>query len=111
MIESPLFVSANPSDKPSLSSSTIYSLAGLLFIASLAGCHRSTSDLDWAVGTWHGTRTAADDGQRSEEHTSELQSPCNLVCRLLLEKKKKQRITDFSRDLTSVTPLTAATSH
>src|SRR3989454_7795336 len=27
--------------------------------------------------------------QRSEEHTSELQSPCNLVCRLLLEKKKK----------------------
>src|SRR2546426_3588704 len=29
---------------------------------------------------------------RSEEHTSELQSPCNLVCRLLLEKKKKHRI-------------------
>src|SRR5256885_9788061 len=28
--------------------------------------------------------------QRSEEHTSELQSPCNLVCRLLLEKKKHQ---------------------
>src|SRR3989454_1066088 len=30
--------------------------------------------------------------QRSEEHTSELQSPCNLVCRLLLEKKKKKYI-------------------
>src|SRR5256885_11537559 len=29
---------------------------------------------------------------RSEEHTSELQSPCNLVCRLLLEKKKKTTI-------------------
>src|SRR2546426_3564507 len=28
---------------------------------------------------------------RSEEHTSELQSPCNLVCRLLLEKKKKDK--------------------
>src|ERR1039457_2423902 len=28
-------------------------------------------------------------GSRSEEHTSELQSPCNLVCRLLLEKKTK----------------------
>src|SRR2546426_3601873 len=28
---------------------------------------------------------------RSEEHTSELQSPCNLVCRLLLEKKKKHK--------------------
>src|SRR2546426_7391031 len=34
--------------------------------------------------------TAANAGApRSEEHTSELQSPCNLVCRLLLEKKKK----------------------
>src|SRR5256885_13072769 len=31
--------------------------------------------------------------QRSEEHTSELQSPCNLVCRLLLEKKKKNEYT------------------
>src|SRR5205807_2963589 len=30
---------------------------------------------------------------RSEEHTSELQSPCNLVCRLLLEKKKKKKKT------------------
>src|SRR5688500_19546255 len=32
-------------------------------------------------------------GERSEEHTSELQSPCNLVCRLLLEKKKRKLIT------------------
>src|SRR2546426_9140153 len=31
------------------------------------------------------------DAPRSEEHTSELQSPCNLVCRLLLEKKKKNK--------------------
>src|SRR5215467_2348692 len=31
------------------------------------------------------------DPDRSEEHTSELQSPCNLVCRLLLEKKKKKQ--------------------
>src|SRR5256885_12364732 len=35
---------------------------------------------------------ANDDDVRSEEHTSELQSPCNLVCRLLLEKKKKGNI-------------------
>src|SRR2546426_6818543 len=35
---------------------------------------------------------------RSEEHTSELQSPCNLVCRLLLEKKKKYNTA--SHDLT-----------
>src|SRR5256885_3277615 len=33
-------------------------------------------------------RQQSDRGDRSEEHTSELQSPCNLVCRLLLEKKK-----------------------
>src|SRR5256885_3943682 len=36
-------------------------------------------------------RLLADGHARSEEHTSELQSPCNLVCRLLLEKKKSQR--------------------
>src|SRR5256885_4149745 len=35
-------------------------------------------------------------GHRSEEHTSELQSPCNLVCRLLLEKKKKHRKREHS---------------
>src|SRR5256885_4549186 len=46
-----------------------------------------------AIATWpapHG-RPGAARGRgpgRSEEHTSELQSPCNLVCRLLLEKKK-----------------------
>src|SRR2546426_3940984 len=34
----------------------------------------------------------AEVGRRSEEHTSELQSPCNLVCRLLLEKKKKKNV-------------------
>src|SRR5205807_7749605 len=34
-------------------------------------------------------RPYPDRDRRSEEHTSELQSPCNLVCRLLLEKKKK----------------------
>src|SRR5256885_7715695 len=35
-----------------------------------------------------GDATAVYEAARSEEHTSELQSPCNLVCRLLLEKKK-----------------------
>src|SRR5688500_19735491 len=40
---------------------------------------RNTKDLHG-----HGTESGR---QRSEEHTSELQSPCNLVCRLLLEKK------------------------
>src|SRR2546426_8822459 len=36
-----------------------------------------------------GGAVPACNASRSEEHTSELQSPCNLVCRLLLEKKKK----------------------
>src|SRR5256885_12722054 len=36
--------------------------------------------------------------RRSEEHTSELQSPCNLVCRLLLEKKKKLHIPHDTSD-------------
>src|SRR5256885_9548221 len=40
-----------------------------------------------------GRRSATCGILRSEEHTSELQSPCNLVCRLLLEKKKNKRVT------------------
>src|SRR3989454_3516001 len=41
---------------------------------------------------WHAAQEhrRRQDG-RSEEHTSELQSPCNLVCRLLLEKKKRKK--------------------
>src|SRR2546426_5865393 len=38
---------------------------------------------------------------RSEEHTSELQSPCNLVCRLLLEKKKKDERRVLQREVIS----------
>src|SRR3989454_3476701 len=42
--------------------------------------------------------------RRSEEHTSELQSPCNLVCRLLLEKKKKiYRRTDYCSSMSNWT--------
>src|SRR2546426_8833536 len=40
---------------------------------------------------------------RSEEHTSELQSPCNLVCRLLLEKKKKKKTNTPNRKTTKTT--------
>src|SRR5256885_9590392 len=40
-------------------------------------------------------------GTRSEEHTSELQSPCNLVCRLLLEKKKREEQTSRRRRATA----------
>src|SRR5690242_7203495 len=42
----------------------------------------------------------ADEGERSEEHTSELQSHVNLVCRLLLEKKKKKKKQSITREKT-----------
>src|SRR5256885_2459646 len=45
----------------------------------------------WARPTTSWCTTPA----RSEEHTSELQSPCNLVCRLLLEKKKNNTLTNL----------------
>src|SRR5256885_8529183 len=54
-------------------------------------------------------RTPASGGapalRRSEEHTSELQSPCNLVCRLLLEKKKKIHPTQSRQLLHVLQPL------
>src|SRR5256885_9073823 len=53
---------------------------------------------------------------RSEEHTSELQSPCNLVCRLLLEKKKiqpdtSQNLIFVSRTLYPVTVCVTVVHH
>src|SRR5256885_7029672 len=47
---------------------------------------------------------AASAQERSEEHTSELQSPCNLVCRLLLEKKNKQPQKTCARSYHPVRP-------
>src|SRR5260370_26748578 len=54
-----------------------------------------------AVGRW-----LARDGSRSEEHTSELQSHLNLVCRLLLEKKKKQTVKHNLEDVIGAPTLT-----
>src|SRR5256885_2504084 len=51
---------------------------------------RSSRTKDWSIlSVPIGNCCSAESEERSEEHTSELQSPCNLVCRLLLEKKKK----------------------
>src|SRR2546426_7187577 len=52
--------------------------------------------------TYHGAWGPRLGFARSEEHTSELQSPCNLVCRLLLEKKK---------NIVTVIPLPAVDLH
>src|SRR5437588_5117610 len=50
-----------------------------------------------AYSTWATLKSARETMQRSEEHTSELQSHSDLVCRLLLEKKKKQQISENER--------------
>src|SRR2546426_6916816 len=54
-------------------------------------CHAWAATL-MASSCTSGGRPNSDAVERSEEHTSELQSPCNLVCRLLLEKKKKKNM-------------------
>src|SRR2546426_3824154 len=57
------------------------------------GSIRSASLL-WRRGSPHPRSRSSGSASRSEEHTSELQSPCNLVCRLLLEKKKNKKQPD-----------------
>src|SRR2546425_7772812 len=72
------------------------SLAG---VRKLPAAHLATYDLDTgALAVWpywrlpeHAPVDAESPAERSEEHTSELQSLAYLVCRLLLEKKKKSR--------------------
>src|SRR3989454_5839880 len=67
--------------------------SGLLLVAKTEAAHRRLATMIeqrrveriYAAVAWGHLA-------RSEEHTSELQSPCNLVCRLLLEKKKKKQI-------------------
>src|SRR5256885_4172292 len=62
-----------------------------LFRSTSAISRRPAMQVPHAVGSAGGALPPANQGMknhsRSEEHTSELQSPCNLVCRLLLEKK------------------------
>src|SRR5690242_20855856 len=73
-----------------------------LFRSPLRAARRSGSCVSAADGAWKREPAGApaglrrrlyvDQATRSEEHTSELQSHVNLVCRLLLEKKKKNKI-------------------
>src|SRR2546426_8243733 len=63
---------------------------------NLVRCHLFDGSINSIFGRPPGAATALMGSKcfrRSEEHTSELQSPCNLVCRLLLEKKKQKKIT------------------
>src|SRR2546426_7502149 len=66
-------------------------LGAVLILSNSLLAAEPSSESIRAVRVWPAqdyTRVTVESGQRSEEHTSELQSPCNLVCRLLLEKKK-----------------------
>src|SRR2546426_1835823 len=67
---------------------TLFRSFQLLDLSRKTGLLRVTSELRHNAGTISFEGGAI---RRSEEHTSELQSPCNLVCRLLLEKKKYAR--------------------
>src|SRR5256885_11625395 len=75
--------------------STLFPYTTLFRSADGAGVGKGRAGDDRRAGTHpdapdRSERTAREGAvsRRSEEHTSELQSPCNLVCRLLLEKKK-----------------------
>src|SRR5256885_8834733 len=62
-----------------------------LFYKKVPGKTEGAYTLDHSAGSYvYDTAGRLRVYERSEEHTSELQSPCNLVCRLLLEKKKKK---------------------
>src|SRR5256885_13122437 len=76
---------------------TLFRSAGPAACAAIrpAAAHRPGPQARWPAArpaTADRRRTAT---VRSEEHTSELQSPCNLVCRLLLEKKKINTLSHF----------------
>src|SRR2546426_8076596 len=63
-------------------------------IAKMKRHPASTEPRNCITPTAASIRTTVGVMQRSEEHTSELQSPCNLVCRLLLEKKKTSTLSE-----------------
>src|SRR5256885_3463021 len=79
--------------------SIITAILAVLAMVSILLIHRivrrlkhTTADLERRASEEEAQREVAHSLTRSEEHTSELQSPCNLVCRLLLEKKKTQQL-------------------
>src|SRR5256885_6844339 len=83
-----LFRSGNISD-PKVATALDQLRAQALFMKIL-GCYPARATPIEAQAT------AVKATTRSEEHTSELQSPCNLVCRLLLEKKKKNQLREHN---------------
>src|SRR3989449_8527718 len=75
---------------PMDSEELVLRLEALVRLKSAAECAREEGLLDWATGLYNRRGLTLRARDRSEEHTSELQSRLHLVCRLLLEKKKKR---------------------
>src|SRR5256885_11739199 len=65
----------------------------------------------YVLGAWKLEPKTVVPALRSEEHTSELQSPCNLVCRLLLEKKNTPRTGSTKSTMCPAFPLLTLPSH
>src|SRR2546426_5282292 len=69
--------------------STLFPYTTLFRSLTIGFCVGADVNEDLGFGLFRASSGCRQNVHRSEEHTSELQSPCNLVCRLLLEKKKK----------------------
>src|SRR2546426_11834609 len=84
-----------PASLGAVAAGVTVALAALVLRRPLASVPENA--LKFAVGVLLGSFGAfwIGEGLRSEEHTSELQSPCNLVCRLLLEKKKYKQQSQY----------------
>src|SRR2546427_8472554 len=78
----------NPGYRPSTSLPLLAREQQLIILVQAARSPRVSTMSRWSTSP-SSTGTSQDPHSRSEEHTSELQSQSNLVCRLLLEKKKK----------------------
>src|SRR2546426_9363167 len=82
--------------------STLFPYTTLFRSERVAGAIEGEAQIQWNDPTRSGASLTLKGyvvPRRSEEHTSELQSPCNLVCRLLLEKKKKKKSRLSVKDL------------
>src|SRR2546426_7021423 len=73
-----------------ISSASLKPTRNAIIVPTLPSTAPRTASSSCSIYWWASTRPTW--YLRSEEHTSELQSPCNLVCRLLLEKKKNYNV-------------------
>src|SRR5256885_8513499 len=90
--------------------STLFPYTTLFRSHHVARCERIGVEQHAAGGLVEGVdrRLLEAVARRSEEHTSELQSPCNLVCRLLLEKKKTSTVDHLSANVCLRSAITGA---